>query len=377
MNSIERKRYLPRPPFSEDAETFILPIARSQSDVKNGLIIGGGWRYFNELRVIQKHQHIYTEVIMSPKKLLIEAKLESKRNYLIVEKLISNITKKRHNVCNLDMSIPHIVGILNLTPDSFYKKSQTTNTEIAVKKSIKMISDGASVIDIGGESTRPGAIPISEDEELKRVLPAIISLKKQLNVNISLDTMKLKTMKVGVKNGVNIINDVTGFKNQNKIKFASRLNLPIVVMHMQNKPQNMQTSPNYDFAPIDIFKFFSKRISELLNMGVKMSNIIVDPGIGFGKNSKHNIDILRNLTLFHNLGTPILLGVSRKSFIGEITKDVCKLEENIRISSVPPSKRLSGSLSFAMHAHQNSVQFIRTHDVFETKQAIICQNVLS
>jgi dihydropteroate synthase len=314
---------------------------------------------------------------MSPSKLLRLSKSESKEALLKAQQLIDNITKKRLSFSNLDMSESHIMGIINSTPDSFYKNSQSHNSNLVIKKSMKMLSDGASIIDIGGESTRPGAKKISVIEEIDRVIPRIIDLKKSIfGIKISLDTRNLTTMKLGFENGVDIINDVSGLTDENKIKFISKLQLPVIVMHMQNEPQSMQTQPKYSFAPIDIYKILSKRVNQLIQMGIDKSNIVVDPGIGFGKEVNHNLDIFRNLTIFHSLGVPILIGVSRKSLIGEITMKGYKLR-GINKKSISPTKRLSGSLAFAMHSYNNGIQLIRTHDVFETKQAILCQQAMN
>ena len=377
MTVLEKKRYLEAPPFSNGIETFICPIAKSKHEVLDGLKIAGGWRFFNELRVLQKKGDIYSEVIMSTKKLLRLSRYDGKKAILKAEETIDCITKSRLSFSSLDMSKAHIMGVINITPDSFYKKSQLINSQLIIKKSIKMISDGASIIDIGGESTRPGAKKISVNEEIERVLLSIINLKKKnLRVIISLDTRNLPTMQLGFENGADIINDISGFTDNNKIKFISKLKVPVIVMHMQNEPQNMQIEPKYSFAPIDIYKILLKKINQLIQMGIDKSNIVVDPGIGFGKNIHHNLDILRNSTLFHSLGVPILVGISRKSFISEVTTKGYQIE-GINKKSISPTKRLSGSLAFAMHSYNNGIQLIRTHDVFETKQAIICQQAMN
>jgi dihydropteroate synthase len=183
-------------------------------------------------------------------------------------------------------------------------------------------------------------------------------------------------MKLGFENGADIINDISGFTDNNKIKFVSKLTMPIIVMHIQNQPHNNQNEPKYSFAPVDIYNFFLKKINELRSLGVDSANIMIDPGIGFGKNKFHNLDILRNLTIFHSLGVPILVGLSRKSLIEELTVDNYR-SWGINKKSVSPSKRLSGSIAFAIHAINSGVQIIRTHDVFETKQAMICQRALT
>jgi dihydropteroate synthase len=377
MSVLKKNRYLLAPPFSNSVETFIRPIAKAKDEVLDGLKVAAGWRYFNELKVLQKDNNTYSEVIMSPSKLLQIAKKESKEAVIEAERLIHSITKKRPLFSNLDMSQFHIMGVINTTPDSFYKNSQLTSSDSIIQKSVKMVSEGASIIDIGGESTRPGAKEVSVNEEIKRVMPSIIDLKNSgLDVQVSLDTRNLSTMKLGFENGVDIFNDISGFIDHNKIKFISKLKLPIIVMHMQNNPHNMQNDPKYRFAPIDIYKVLLKRVNQLIGVGIDKSNIVVDPGIGFGKNLNHNLEILRNISLFQSLGVPILIGVSRKSFIGEATINGYK-RQGINKKLISPTKRLSGSLAFAIHAYNNGVQLIRTHDVFETKQAIICQDAMN
>jgi dihydropteroate synthase len=236
-----------------------------------------------------------------------------------------------------------------------------------------MLKNGATILDIGGESSRPGAEKVSENKEQERVLQTLQKLQQQnFNAIVSLDTRNLGTMKLGYDCGVNIINDISGLDSTKKANFIISKKLPVIIMHMQNNPENMQDNPQYSFAPVDIYKFFSKKINVLLKMGIDISNIVVDPGIGFGKNKYHNLDILKNISIFHGLGVPILLGVSRKALIGQLTIDDF-IFRGVRTRSINPSKRLSGSLVFAMHAFNNGIQIIRTHDVFETQQALTCQ----
>lgn len=377
MNFVEKNRSLFAPPYCDSVETFLCPIPNSRYEAPNGLRIGEGWRYFNQLRVIQRKNNSYMEAIMSPSKIVRIAKMNSKKNLIKTEKQINNIIKKRQSLSKLNMSQPHIMGVINLTPDSFYKKSQKEDPCLILKTCTRMISDGASIIDFGGESTRPGSKKISVGEEKNRVAQSIIDFKKfNFNALISLDTRNLSTMKIGFKNGVDIFNDISGLNDNEKIKFISKTKIPVIVMHMQNKPENMQIKPQYTFAPLDIYNILSKKIKNLLKMGIDESKIVVDPGIGFGKNKHHNIDILKNLSLFHGLGVPVLIGVSRKSLIGELTIEDCKTRE-INKKLINPSKRLSGSIAFAIHGYNNGVQFTRTHDVFETKQAFVCQSALN
>ena len=376
MTNVKKNIDLFAPPFCETVETFIAPIPSSKLETVNSFRIAEGWQYFNKLKVIQKKNNSYVQVVMSPSKLLNSSKAHSKSSLLRAEMNLDNILKKRLPYSKLDMSKPHIMGVINLTRDSFYKKSQK-NDYVSVKKTFEnMERCGASIIDLGGESSKPGSKKISATDEQYRVIQIIQSLKEHnFNSLISLDTRNLSTMKKGYENGVDIINDITGFNDKKKIDFVSKNKTPIIVMHMQRDPENMQKNPKYNFAPIDIYKFFQKKINELLDMGVDLANIVIDPGIGFGKNKLHNLDILRNLPLFHSLGVPILVGLSRKSLIEELTIDNFKYR-GINKSSISPSKRLSGSIAFAMHAINNGVQIIRTHDVFDTNQALICHRAL-
>ena len=377
MDFVKKSRYLLAPPYCKKAETFISPITGSPSEFFDGLKLAGGWRYFKNLKVLQKKKDNLIEVQMSAQELLKVAKNHSINSLTEAEFQIDNLVNKRLPFAKLDMSKPHIMGVINITPDSFYKSSQNNNFYRLNKNFKEMINDGASIIDIGGESSRPGAKKISVIEEKKRVFDPIKQLKNcKVDTLISLDSRNLSTMKTCYKVGVDIFNDITAFKERNKIEFISKTDSPVIIMHMQKKPINMQINPKYDFAPIDIYKFFSKKIIDLIEVGVKKSNIVIDPGIGFGKTLSDNVNILKYLPLFHGLGVPILIGVSRKSLIGDLTIDDYKLRGKNK-KKIKPSKRLSGSLAFAMHANVSGVQILRTHDVFETNQALICQKSLN
>ncbi len=313
---------------------------------------------------------------MSTQELLKVAKKHSNTSLTETEFQISNLVNKRPTFAKLDMSKPNIMGVINITPDSFYKNSQIHNLKKLKKYSYEMINNGASIIDIGGESSRPGAEKISRLEEINRVIEPIRYLKNcKVKSLISLDSRNLSTMKTCYKIGVDILNDISAFKERSKIEFISKTNIPIIIMHMQNEPTNMQINPKYSFAPTDIYNFFSKKITDFIEAGVKKSNIVIDPGIGFGKTLSDNLNIFKYLPLFHGLGVPILIGASRKSLIGELTINDYKFRGKNKID-ISPSKRLSGSLAFAIHANMCGVQILRTHDVFETNQALICQKYL-
>ena len=377
MALVKKTRYLLAPPYCKTVETFLSPITGAPSEVLGGTKLAGGWRYFNNLRIIQKKKNSYIEVQMTTKEFLEAAKNYNKTSLNDAEFQIEKLVNKRDSFAKLDMSKPHLMGVINLTPDSFYKNNQNRNFKKLNKNFYDMINNGASIIDIGGESTRPGAEKISVLEEKNRVVQPIKQIRNsKIKPLISLDSRNLSTMKKCYKIGVDIFNDISAFKEKGKIEFISKTASPVIIMHMQKEPKNMQINPQYNFAPIDIYKFFSKKISDLIKAGVRKSNIVVDPGIGFGKTLSDNLNILQYLPLFHGLGVPILLGVSRKSLIGELTVNDFKLRgKNKKL--IKPSKRLSGSLAFAIHANMSGIQILRTHDVFETNQALICQKAIN
>ena len=265
---------------------------------------------------------------------------------------------KSINKYNLGFKTPAIMGILNITPDSFSDGGRYfSKPKIAIDNALKMKKMGADIIDIGAESTRPGAITISPDEEIKRLKPIIIGLKKK-KLKVSIDTRNSLTMKFAIDNGINFINDVSALNHDpNSINIIKSSNCFIVLMHMQGNPQNMQKKPKYNFAPKDIYKYLKKRINYCIDNGIKKNRIIIDPGIGFGKTSKHNIQILQNLKMLHKLSCPILVGLSRKRFISEISKN----EE--------PLKRIPGTIAANHYALDQGANILRVHDVKEAMQA--------
>jgi len=247
-----------------------------------------------------------------------------------------------------------IMGILNITPDSF-SGDGITDTEEAIKRAKKMVSEGADIIDVGGESSRPGSKALSADEELKRIEPVINKLVQEVNIPISVDTYKPEVAERCLEMGASMINDIYGLKNEELISVIAKYNAPVVIMHMQGNPNNMQNNPNYDNVVEDIYNFFENQINKAKKAGI--NNIIIDPGIGFGKTPDNNLEILRNLEKFKTLGYPLFLGVSRKSFIE-------------KISGVSVEQRLEGSLAAATCGIMNGANIVRVHDVYHTKIAI-------
>ncbi len=252
------------------------------------------------------------------------------------------------------------MGVLNVTPDSFSDGGMYLNLEKALLHVEKMISEGADIIDIGGESSRPGAEPVSEKEELRRVLPIIKAVRNKFpQILISVDTYKSSVAKASIEAGADIINDISAMRfDDNMVKVVKKYNTPVVLMHMKGTPRNMQKNPQYKDVVAELMDFFSERINFALKNGIKKENIIIDPGIGFGKNLEHNLSILKNIDKFLKFNVPVLLGASRKSYIGMITN-----ENN-------PQKRIYGTIATNLFAFSKGIKFFRIHDIYEHKQAL-------
>ena len=249
-----------------------------------------------------------------------------------------------------------VMGIINITPDSFSDGGLYLESEDAIDHAKKLVEDGADIIDIGGESTRPFSDAVSVDEELKRVLLAIKLLSKSIDAPISIDTYKPQVAEECIKNGAAMINDIYGLRNREMMEVAKRYNVPAIIMHMKGEPKSMQQNPIYGDAVIEIKNFLQSRVNEARKFGIK--NLIIDPGIGFGKLLQHNLEILKRLSEFEDIGCPILIGTSRKSFIGSIT-GLCAKE------------RFEGTIASVCASIINGANIIRVHDVKECKRAAL------
>jgi len=253
------------------------------------------------------------------------------------------------------------MGILNITPDSFSDGGNFLPVNKALEHARNMVREGATIIDVGGESTRPGAKSASEAEELERVIPVIEILSKELSIPISIDTSKPQVMAEAINSGARVINDVAALQAQGAIEIAKQHDVVVCLMHMQGEPRSMQHEPVYTNVVEEVKSFLLERIQQCEAAGIAKSNIVIDPGIGFGKSLEHNLSILKNLSQFTALGFPVLIGVSRKSMIGTL------LDE-------PVDKRVFGGIAFATAACLAGVSIIRTHDVKATVDAVkICQ----
>ena len=315
---------------------------------------------FSSIRILYKEKSSVKSRIISLNELF---KL-SKTERLQISKQIKNIEITRQKIAGLRFSKPLIMGILNVTPDSFSDGGMYTSKKTAIDHVIKMIKSGADIIDIGGEATRPGSEKVKIEEELKRVLPILNNISNLKNkVPISLDTRKPEVMMKGLKKGVDIINDVSGLRySRDTIPLLKKTKSPIVIMHSISTPKLMQKKISYRNVLIDIYDFLEKKINQCEKNNIDRSRIIIDPGIGFGKNLKQNLNLIKNISLFHSLGVSILLGSSRKTFISKISKNALENE------------RLGGSISSVIYALNQGVQIFRVHDVKETKQAVEVYN---
>ncbi|WP_100913088.1 dihydropteroate synthase [Pseudoalteromonas spongiae] len=257
----------------------------------------------------------------------------------------------------LDLSQTHIMGILNLTPDSFSDGGSYQQIDSAVICALAMLENGATIIDIGGESTRPGAPDVALEEELARVIPVIKAIRKKSDCLISIDTSKAEVMRQAVNAGADIINDVRALQEPNALATTAELGVPVCLMHMQGQPRTMQSNPNYDDVINDIKQFFVERIAACEAAGISRDKIILDPGFGFGKTLAHNYHILKYIDEFKMMGCEVLAGLSRKSMIGNLLgRDV--------------DQRLAGSVAGALIAAQKGAKIIRVHDVTETADAL-------
>ncbi|MDA8170094.1 MAG: dihydropteroate synthase [Nitrospiraceae bacterium] len=251
-----------------------------------------------------------------------------------------------------------IMGVLNVTPDSFSDAGMFYSGQKAVSHALRMAGEGAGIIDIGGESTRPGSEPLPADEELKRVIPVIEAIRKQSPVPISIDTYKADIARRAVEAGASIINDISGMRFDPLMpQVAASLGVPVVLMHIKGTPRDMQKEPVYEALIPEILDYLRESIRIAEDAGVHADRIIIDPGIGFGKTFDHNLEILKNLGLFTGLGKPVLVGASRKAFIGRI------------LGGAPPLERLEGTLAAHTAAILNGASIIRAHDVKEAVRA--------
>ena len=265
----------------------------------------------------------------------------------------------------LKLDRPQVMGIVNVTPDSFSEGGAHAGVDAAVAHGLRLVEEGADLLDIGGESTRPGAGEVDVDEELRRVLPVIERLAAQVAVPISIDTSKSEVMRAAVAVGAGMINDVHGLRREGALDVAAMLGVPVVLMHMQGEPRSMQDAPDYDDVVAEVHRFLVERIFVAEMAGIAKKNIVVDPGFGFGKNTQHNLQLLAQLQRFTELGVPVLAGLSRKKTIGELT------------GRAEPRERVFGSVAAHLIAAPRGAMLLRVHDVAATVDALKVWNALA
>ncbi|HEX5340021.1 MAG TPA: dihydropteroate synthase [Gammaproteobacteria bacterium] len=258
----------------------------------------------------------------------------------------------------LDLSQPRVMGVLNRTPDSFSDGGAFADFDVALRHALEMVEQGADLLDIGGESTRPGAQAIGVQQELDRVIPLIERLAREVRVPISVDTSKPEVMRAAVAAGARMINDVYALRLPGALEAASECGVPVCIMHMQGEPRSMQWHPQYQDVFAEVNGFLQQRLQACIGAGIPAHQVVIDPGFGFGKNLEHNLTLLRALPGFKTLGQALLVGLSRKSMLGTLLGDV------------PPAQRLYGSVAAAVIAVLHGAQIVRCHDVGPTIEAL-------
>lgn len=322
---------------------YYRPIAQTDAArPDDALTLAGGWCWFTHVEALQRGET--TKVVPTSD---------------VPKDVLARLSAPRASICGLDMSGPHLMGILNVTPDSFSDGGQYAGVDAAVRQAVAMHATGASLIDVGGESTRPGADFVPFEEEIARTAPAICAISSKLDVPISIDTRKSEVACQALSSGASLVNDVSGFTyDPHLADIAKEASAPVCVMYAQGDPATMQQNPTYDDVLLDVYDFLETQVERLTSLGIARDQIVVDPGIGFGKTLAHNLALLARLSLFHGLGCPILLGASRKKFIGTIGKASLAQE------------RMPGSVAVALEGVAQGAQIVRVHDVAETRQAL-------
>lgn len=322
---------------------YYRPLVQSGSDRPgDALTLAGGWCWFDRVAV---HRRDGAPELIAASDLPEDAR--------------TRLTAPRPAIAGMGMAAPRIMGILNVTPDSFSDGGLFDDPAAALAHAQAMEKAGADIIDIGGESTRPGAADVSVDDEIARTAPVIAAIRAGSSVPISIDTRKAPVAQAAIDAGAGLVNDVAAFTHDPALAdVTAKSGLPVCLMHAQGDPATMQQDPRYDDVLLDVYDFLAERVGVAEAAGIPRDRIVVDPGIGFGKTLDHNLTLLRGLSLFHGLGCPVLLGASRKRFIGTIAgADVA-------------SDRMAGSVAVALHGLRQGVQILRVHDTYETRQAM-------
>jgi dihydropteroate synthase len=272
--------------------------------------------------------------------------------------LLQRLCQPREALAGVELDRPRLMGVINVTPDSFSDGGRYGSTDAAVEHALRLEGEGADIVDIGGESTRPGSDPVDLEEECRRVLPVIAALAKRSRARISVDTRKAEVIRRAALEGAHIINDVSALTHDpHSLNAVAELGLPVILMHALGDPRTMQDKPTYDDVVLDVYDALQARIEACERAGIARARLVVDPGIGFGKTLAHNLALLGSLSIFHGLGCGLMLGASRKSFMG-------------RLTGAEAGDRVPGSVAAALLGAAQGVQVLRVHDVAATRQAL-------
>ena len=335
------------PPFA--VPTWLRPVTVPSGE--HGL--AGGWARFTDMDVVQRHADGGYSIC----RMGLDDLLQAADDRNLASAVMDRLLVPRDPFAGLSMTAPRLMGILNVTPDSFSDGGRHNAPARAIAAARAMQDAGAAIIDIGGESTRPGAAPVTRNQELARVLPVLAGLRNSGAV-LSIDTRHAEVMCRAVAAGAGIINDVGALRGDGAVDAAAAAGVPVVMMHMQGTPETMQADPQYGFAPVEILEFLEARIQAAEAAGIPRALMAIDPGYGFGKTVTHNLQLINWTAMLHMLGVPILIGASRKSSIAKIS------------AGEDADQRLPGSLALAMAALRQGAQMLRVHDVGETMQAV-------
>lgn len=348
---------LPDLEFSERTRLYLRPLCAQIGAEQPAARIAGAWAGFNDIEVIARDGASAETAQADLSSVMAWAKGLPGDHRARLEALITRLTEPRPAFAGIPMDTPCLMGVLNATPDSFSDGGDYAAADDAIARGKWLRENGARILDIGGESTRPGSDPVPAEEEARRILPVIEGLAG--DGVISVDSRKADVQEQAVAAGASVINDISALGGDPRsLDIAVRLGVPVILMHCRGEPKTMQEAPAYDHPPAEIFDYLEDRIQACETAGIPRERIAVDPGIGFGKLLDHNIAILTHLSLFQGLGCPVLIGVSRKSFIGHLSREE------------PPKERVAGSIAAMMAGLNQGVQMVRAHDAAETSQAM-------
>lgn len=334
----------------------LVPLPPGDGDVWGALPLAGGPLAFTALEVLERGQHERGRKLLA---LGDFSEREWGRDTLPAADQFEALRRPRARIAGLPLDRPLVMGVVNITPDSFSDGGRLAGPEAAIEHALALVEAGADILDLGAESTRPGSDAVSLDEELRRLMPVLGALRERIDAVISVDTRKAEVMRRVADAGADILNDVSALTHDPAaLEAAAGTGLPVILMHALGDPKTMQDNPVYDDVLLDIYDFLERRIDACIAAGIPRDKLIADPGIGFGKTFDHNLTLMAGLALYHALGVPLLVGASRKRFIGRIT--------GVEVAG----ERMAGSVGAALAAVAQGAQIVRVHDVRETRQAV-------